>query len=82
MVISDPQHIECANLVEARWGSNICNHENNVPSQLSTKWFCGNSCTWAHDVTVQLPKSCCGEVLNTKKCSIPLINYIIYGKEI
>ena len=24
--------------------------ENNVPSQLSPQWLCGNSCTWAHDV--------------------------------
>ena len=28
----------------------ICNHENNVPTRLSTQWLCGNSCTWAHDV--------------------------------
>ena len=27
-----------------------CNHENNVPSQLSPQWLCGNSYTWAHDV--------------------------------
>ena len=31
----------------------ICNHENNVPSQLSPQLHCGNSCTWAHDETVQ-----------------------------
>ena len=24
-----------------------CNHENNVPSQLSPQWLCGNSCTLA-----------------------------------
>ena len=29
----------------------ICNHENNVPSRLSPQWFCGNSCTWAHEIT-------------------------------
>ena len=28
----------------------IYNHENNVPSQLSPQWLCGNSCTGAHDV--------------------------------
>ena len=28
----------------------IGNHENNVPSRLSPQWYCGNSCTWAHDV--------------------------------
>ena len=28
----------------------IYNRENNVPSWLSPKWLCGNSCTWAHDV--------------------------------
>ena len=27
-----------------------CYHENNVPSRLTPQWFCGNSCTWAHDV--------------------------------
>ena len=21
-----------------------------MPSQLSSQWLCGNSCTWAHDV--------------------------------
>ena len=26
-----------------------CNHENNVSSQLSPQWLCGNSCSWAHD---------------------------------
>ena len=31
-------------------GHNTCNHENNVPSWLSSHWLCGNSCTWAHDV--------------------------------
>ena len=31
----------------------IRNHENNVPIQLSPQWLCGNSCAWAHDVTVQ-----------------------------
>ena len=25
----------------------MCYHENNVPSRLSPKWLCGNSCTWA-----------------------------------
>ena len=28
----------------------IFNHENNMPSWLSPQWFCGNSCTWGHDV--------------------------------
>ena len=28
---------------------NICYHENNVPSRLSPRWLCGNSCTWTHD---------------------------------
>ena len=28
----------------------ICYHENNVPSRLSPKWLCRNSCSWAHDV--------------------------------
>ena len=28
----------------------ICDHENNVLSQLSPQWLCGNSSTWAHDV--------------------------------
>ena len=32
----------------------ICYHENNLPSQLSPQWLCGNSCTWAPDV--RLPK--------------------------
>ena len=27
-----------------------CNHENNVPSQLSPQSLCANSCTSAHDV--------------------------------
>ena len=52
----------------------ICNHENNVPSRLSSQWFCGNSCTWAHDVrhsvlhnrtscalVQELPQSHCGD---------------------
>ena len=32
----------------------ICYHENNVPSRLSPQWLCGNSCTWAHDVRLQI----------------------------
>ena len=32
----------------------ICNHENNVPSQLSPQWFCGNSCTQAHDTRLHI----------------------------
>ena len=32
----------------------IYNHENNVPSQLSPQWICGNSCTWAHDVRLHI----------------------------
>ena len=31
-----------------------CNHENNVPSQFSPQWLCGNSCTWAHDVRLHI----------------------------
>ena len=27
----------------------ICNHENNVPSRLSSQLLCDNSCTWADD---------------------------------
>ena len=41
----------------------ICNHENNVPSRLSPQWFRSNSCTWAHDVRLNIagsnvPKEC------------------------
>ena len=32
----------------------ICNHENNVPSRLSPQWLCGNSCTWAHNVRLNI----------------------------
>ena len=32
----------------------ICNHENNVLSRLSPQWFYGDSCTWAHDVRLQI----------------------------
>ena len=43
----------------------ICNHENNVPSRLSSQWLCGNSCIWAHDVTHaqvhELPQSQCDD---------------------
>ena len=38
----------------------IYNDENNVPSQLSPQWLCGNSCTWAHDVrfiNINIPSS-------------------------
>ena len=38
-----------------------CNHENNVPSRLSPQWLCGNSCTWAHDLQLQ--------IAGTKECS-------------
>ena len=27
----------------------VWNHENNVLSRLLPQWYCGNSCTWAHD---------------------------------
>ena len=38
----------------------ICSHENNVPSQLSPRWFCGNSCTYTHDVhNVHVSKRLC-----------------------
>ena len=36
----------------------ICNHENNVPSQLSPQWLCGNSCTWAHDIYIYINFVC------------------------
>ena len=32
----------------------ICNHENNVPSRLSPQWLPDNSCTWAHDVRLDI----------------------------
>ena len=32
----------------------ICYHENNVPSWLSPQWVCGNSCTWGHDVQLNI----------------------------
>ena len=32
----------------------ICNYENNVPSQLSQQWLCGNSGTWVHDVRLHV----------------------------
>ena len=32
----------------------ISYHENNVPSRLSPQWFCGNSCTWTHDVRLHI----------------------------
>ena len=32
----------------------MSNHENNVSSQLSSQWFCGNSCTWANGVRYTL----------------------------
>ena len=58
MVISDPRHTGCSNLTEARWASDICNHENNVPSRLSPQCLCGNSCTWAHDVRLHHVRKC------------------------
>ena len=32
----------------------ICNHANNVPSQLSTQWLGGNLCSWADDVHLHI----------------------------
>ena len=32
----------------------IYNHENNVPSRLSPQRLYGNSCTWEHDVRLQI----------------------------
>ena len=29
-------------------------NESNVPSWLSPQWFCGNSCTWAHNVWLHI----------------------------
>ena len=28
--------------------------ENNVASRLSPQWFCGNLCTWAHDLRLRI----------------------------
>ena len=50
----DPQHRQSSNLRKERWAYFICNHESNVPSRLSPQWFCSNSCTWAHDVWLQI----------------------------
>ena len=41
----------------------MCNHESNVPSRLSPQWLRSNSCTWAHDVRLNIagsnvPKEC------------------------
>ena len=35
----------------------ICNYENNVPSQLSPQWLCGNSGTWVHDVRLHIVRT-------------------------
>ena len=32
----------------------ICNHETNVPSQLSPQWLCGKLCTWTHDARLHI----------------------------
>ena len=32
----------------------ICNHENNMPYQLSRQWLCSNSCTLEHDVRLHI----------------------------
>ena len=49
-----------------KMGVILCNHENNVPSQLSSQLPCGNSCTWAYLGTscaqvYELPPSQCGD---------------------
>ena len=44
----------CIYIYIAIMQSAICNHENNVLSQLSPQWHCGNSCTWAHDVRLYI----------------------------
>ena len=54
MVISDPRHTECSNPTEARWAYYASNHENNESSRLSPQWFCGNSCTRAHDAQLHI----------------------------
>ena len=54
MVISNPQHTEYSNLKEGRWAQYTCNHQNNVLSQLSPQWFCGNSCTLVHDALLHI----------------------------
>ena len=32
----------------------IFDHENNVPSRLSSQWLCDNSCTWVLDVRLHI----------------------------
>ena len=32
----------------------LCYNEKNVTSRLSPQWLCGNSCTWAHDICIQV----------------------------
>ena len=56
VVISDPQHRDCSNLTETRRASYMCHHKNNVPSQLSPQWLCGNSYTWASYMVGQKKK--------------------------
>ena len=43
-----------------KWYIKQWNYENNVPSQLSPQWLCGNSFTWAHNVWLN-PQSHCGD---------------------
>ena len=48
----------------------ICNHENNMLSQLSPQWLCGNSHTWAHDIRLYItgtnePKSARGSLMTS-----------------
>ena len=49
-MIHDTQSVQ----ISQKQDGHICNHENNVPSWLSPKWLYGNSCTWAHDVRLQI----------------------------
>ena len=55
----------------------ICNHENNVPSRLSTQWLRGNSCTWAHDV--RLTTYITLLALLVEHSLLPAIHIYIYG---
>ena len=32
----------------------VYNHENNVPSRLSSEWLCSNSFIWAHGVRLHI----------------------------
>ena len=48
ILYSDPRHTECSNLTEAR---------KQCALPVITKWLCGNSSTWAHDVRFMCPSA-------------------------